>query len=71
LVENGLGLAVVPRLTLPHTPSVVVGVKLEKPTIHRTIGLIRRTGRTLSPAAAAFAKLVTNASKATQKALAR
>src|SRR3569832_798353 len=61
LVENGLGLAVVPRLTLPAKPSTVVAVKLEKPVVHRTIGLIRRTGRSLSPAAAAFAKLVTRA----------
>jgi DNA-binding transcriptional LysR family regulator len=61
LVENGLGLAVVPRLTLPTTPTTVVAVKLEKPVVHRTVGLIRRTGRSLSPAAAAFSKLVTRA----------
>ncbi|HUR89554.1 MAG TPA: LysR family transcriptional regulator [Ramlibacter sp.] len=64
LVENGLGLAVVPRLTLPPKPASVVGVKLERPSISRTIGLIRRSGRTLSPAATAFAKLLTDAGKA-------
>ena len=61
LVENGLGVAVVPRLTLPHESSTVVGVKLERPVVHRTIGVIQRRGRSLSPAAAAFAKLVTRA----------
>ena len=65
LVENGLGVAVVPRLTLPRKPAAVVGVKLDKPEVSRTIGLIRRAGRTLSPAAAAFVQLLTHASRAT------
>ncbi len=68
LVENGLAIAVVPQLTLPHTPAAVVGVKLDKPAITRTIGLIRRRGRTLSPAATAFARMLTHASRATAKA---
>lgn len=64
-VDNGLGVAIVPQLTLPRQPASIVGVRLENPTIHRTIGLIRRTGRSLSPAAAAFAHLLTQASRAT------
>lgn len=68
LVENGLGLAVVPKLTLPGGPSSVVGVRLEKPEVFRTIGIIRRSGRSLSPAAAAFASLLTQASRGTVKA---
>ena len=67
LVENGLGVAVVPQLTLPRRPGSVVGVPLEKPAIGRTIGMIRRSGRSLSPAAAAFAALLTQASRATGK----
>ena len=63
LVANGLAVAVVPQLTLPRDRSSVVGVKLEKPAITRTIGLIRRTGRSMSPAAEAFARLVTQASR--------
>jgi DNA-binding transcriptional LysR family regulator len=67
LVENGLGVAIVPQLTLPRTPASVVGVRLERPAISRTIGIIRRSGRSLSPAAAAFSNLLAQASKATRK----
>jgi len=63
LVERGLGLAVVPRLTLPPRPAPVVGVKLERPSISRTLGIVRRGGRTLSPAAAAFVRLLANAGR--------
>jgi len=64
LVQNGLGVAVVPRLALPTGRSDVVGVKLEQPPVSRTVGIIRRSGRSLSPAAASFARLVTQASRA-------
>ena len=66
-VDNGLGVAIVPQLTLPHQPASVVGVPLEHPIISRTIGLTQRTGRSLSPAAAAFARLLTQASRATTR----
>ncbi|MDB5897121.1 MAG: transcriptional regulator, LysR family-like protein [Ramlibacter sp.] len=69
MVENGLGVAVVPQLTLPRAPASVVGVRLEKPDISRTIALIRRSNRSLSPAAVAFVKLLTQASKATVKTM--
>lgn len=61
LVEKGLAVAVVPRLALPSNPTSVVGVRLEKPVITRTIGMIRRSNRSLSPAAAAFVQLITKA----------
>ena len=64
-VDNGLGVAIVPQLTLPQQPASVVGVPLEHPVISRTIGLTQRTGRSLSPAAEAFARLLTQASRAT------
>lgn len=67
LVEHGLAIAVVPQLTLPRSSGSVVGVRLEKPSITRTIGLIRRSGRSLSPAAAAFASLLTRASRASAR----
>lgn len=63
LVENGLALAIVPQLALPPKPASVVGVRLEKPAILRTIGMIRRRGRSLSPAAEAFARLLTEAAR--------
>jgi DNA-binding transcriptional LysR family regulator len=69
LVENGLGVAVVPQLALPRKPASVVGVKLEQPAIGRTLAIVRRNGRTLSPAAAAFAKLLTHESLVTVRAI--
>jgi len=67
LVENGLGLAVVPQLALPVGAHAVVGVPLAKPGISRTIGLLQRSGRSLSPAAAALALLLKQAGRASVK----
>lgn len=67
LVENGLAVAVVPQLTLPQQPGAVVGVRLENPAISRTIGLVRRSGRSLSPAAEAFVRLLTQAGRASAR----
>lgn len=61
LVAAGLGVAIVPQLTVPRRPATVVGIPFDPP-VTRTIGLIRRAGRTLSPAADAFAKLLVEAS---------
>lgn len=52
LVEAGLGIAVVPRLAMPlELHPTLVSVPLVDPTIERTVGLIRRGGTSLSPAA--------------------
>ncbi len=52
LVEAGLGVAAVPRLAMPGTDHpVLVSIPLVEPTVTRTVGLIRRRGRSLSPAA--------------------
>jgi len=52
LVEAGMGVAAVPRLAMPpEGHAALVSVPLVKPTITRTIGLLRRRGRPLSPAA--------------------
>jgi DNA-binding transcriptional LysR family regulator len=68
IVEKGLAVAVVPQLTLPHAPAPVVGVPLEEPVITRTIGMLRRSGRSLSPAAEAVLQLLTEAIQAKGKA---
>ncbi|MDB5802940.1 MAG: transcriptional regulator, LysR family-like protein [Betaproteobacteria bacterium] len=67
LVENGLGLAVVPQLALPVGSHAIIGVPLARPGITRTIGLLQRSGRSLSPAAAALALLLRQASRASAK----
>ena len=52
MVEAGLGVAAVPRLAMPLTDHpTLVSVPLVDPAITRTVGLIRRRGRSLSPAA--------------------
>lgn len=55
LVEAGLGVAAVPRLALPAAehPGIAI-VPLVEPALTRTLGLIRRRGQQLSPAAQAF-----------------
>ena len=52
LVEAGLGIAVVPRLSMPQGehPTLAM-VALVEPVIERNVGLIRRRGRELTPAA--------------------
>jgi DNA-binding transcriptional LysR family regulator len=52
LVEAGLGVAAVPRLAMPPGDHpALVSIPLIEPAITRTVGLIRRRGRSLSPAA--------------------
>lgn len=55
LVEAGLGVAAVPRLAMPAGDHPhLASVPLREPEITRSLGLIRRQGRTLSPAAHAL-----------------
>jgi len=52
LVEAGLGVAAVPSIAMPGADHpLLVSVPLVDPVVTRKIGLIRRKGRTLSPAA--------------------
>jgi DNA-binding transcriptional LysR family regulator len=52
LVEAGLGVAAVPRLAMPmREHPILASVPLKEPEVTRRIGLIRRRGRSLSPAA--------------------
>ena len=52
LVEAGLGVAAVPRLAVPTARHSPLGmIPLINPIVTRTLGLMRRRGRSLSPAA--------------------
>ena len=52
LVEAGLGVAAVPAMAMPgQDHAVLVSVPLDTPVVTRRLGLIRRIGRTLAPAA--------------------
>jgi DNA-binding transcriptional LysR family regulator len=59
LVEAGLGIAVVPRLSLPaeehHT---LVAVPLTEPSVERVVGLVRKRGRELTPSALNLYRLI-------------
>ena len=51
-VESGLGVAAVPRLSMPQKGHpTLVSIPITDPEVTRTVGLIRRRGRSLSPAA--------------------
>jgi DNA-binding transcriptional LysR family regulator len=51
-VEAGLGVAAVPQLAMPPAGHpTLVSVPLVEPSISRSVGLIRRAGRKLTPAA--------------------
>lgn len=59
MVEAGLGIAAVPAIAMPSVDHpVLVSIPLTNPTIVRTIGLIRRRGHALSPAAAKLYDMV-------------
>ena len=60
LVEAGLGVAAVPAMAMPPPDHpLLVSVPLVDPIVTRRVGLIRRRGRTLSPAAAQLYELFT------------
>ncbi len=52
LVEAGLGVAAVPAMAMPGADHpLLVSVPLDEPVVTRRVGLIRRSGRSLAPAA--------------------
>jgi len=59
MLEAGLGISVLPRLAhpVPDHPTLT-SRPLIRPALDRIIGLIRRTDRSLSPAAAAFREVL-------------
>jgi DNA-binding transcriptional LysR family regulator len=55
LVEAGLGVSVLPRLATPQVEHPLIAtVALTNPVVTRSIGLVERRGRRLSPAAVRF-----------------
>lgn len=64
-VEAGLGVAAVPELALPPPPHPgLVAVPLVEPSLTRSVGLIRRVGRGLPPAAQQLYDQIRAAAKA-------
>ena len=59
LVEAGLGVAMVPSIAMPACEHpILVSVPLIEPQVMRHVGLIKRRGRTLPPAALELERLV-------------
>jgi DNA-binding transcriptional LysR family regulator len=59
LIEAGLGIGVVPRLSMPpDARRSIVSIPLIEPSISRTLGVIRRRGRALPAAAQHFFDLL-------------
>lgn len=65
MVEAGLGITALPRLALRLMPTdAITAVPLQRPALHRTIGLVTRVGRTPSPVAKSFQPLLEEALRA-------
>ncbi|MER8370541.1 MAG: LysR family transcriptional regulator [Mesorhizobium sp.] len=59
LVEAGLGISVLPRMATPQEDHpFLITRPIRNPEISRTIGVVRRRGGTLSPAAERFLKML-------------
>ncbi|SDV47358.1 LysR family transcriptional regulator [Chitinasiproducens palmae] len=59
MVEAGLGIAAVPTMAMPgNTHPILTSVPLVEPTVARNVGLIKRRGRALSPAARELEALI-------------
>jgi DNA-binding transcriptional LysR family regulator len=62
MVHAGLGITALPRMALRLVASEgLATVPLQRPAMHRPIGLVTRVGRTLSPVAQAFVPLLAKA----------
>lgn len=59
LVEAGLGIAAVPSIAMPVSPHpFLASIALVEPEVVREMGLLKRRGRTLTPAALELERLV-------------
>ncbi len=59
LIEAGLGIAAVPSIALPLMPHpILASVALVEPEVTRKMGLLKRRGRTLTPAALEMERLI-------------
>jgi len=58
LVEAGVGITILPRLSLPRSFDSARFVPLEDPVVVRTVGIVQLAGTSLSPAADAFRRVL-------------
>lgn len=61
LIEAGLGIAAVPLIAMPVSPHpILASVAMVEPEVVRQMGLLKRRGRTLTPAALELERLIRN-----------
>jgi DNA-binding transcriptional LysR family regulator len=71
LIEAGLGVAAVPSMAMPgRDHPVLTSVPLVEPVVKRRVGIVKRRGRTLTPAAEAFHRAVRGGAAAGSEAAA-
>jgi DNA-binding transcriptional LysR family regulator len=59
LVEAGLGVAAVPSMAMPgRDHPILTSVPLVEPVVKRRVGIVRRRGRPLTPAAQEFHRAI-------------
>ncbi|MGF6978758.1 DNA-binding transcriptional LysR family regulator [Paraburkholderia sp. JPY465] len=59
LIEAGLGVAAVPSMAMPgHDHPILTSVPLVEPVVKRRVGIVRRRGRPLTPAAQEFHRTI-------------
>lgn len=61
MLEAGLGITTLPHLAFPSESPLLVFIELVEPRIERTLGILQRAQRTLSPAAKALRDELTTA----------
>ncbi len=64
LVEAGLGVAAVPSMAMPgHDHPILTSVPLVEPLVKRRVGIVKRRGRPLTPAAEEFHRMIIEAKR--------
>jgi DNA-binding transcriptional LysR family regulator len=64
LVEAGLGVAAVPSMAMPgHEHPILTSVPLVEPVVNRRVGIVKRRGRALTPAAEEFHRMIIEAKR--------
>ncbi len=65
LIEAGLGVAAVPSMAMPgHDHPLLTSVPLVEPVVKRRVGIVKRRGRPLTPAAEEFHRAIVDAKRA-------
>ena len=63
-LDRGAGVAAVPSMAMPgHDHPILTSVPLVEPVVKRRVGIVKRRGRPLTPAAEAFHRMIVDAKR--------